>query len=90
MQGENGSGKTTFLKIITGIIQSQMFLSIVMLIWFLYNLKCLDYTLKQLNHPRQSFLFCFNNLSAKKTYLYMLYVQVFLYAPVLIYSAIMV
>lgn len=75
------------LSIITGIIQSQIFLAVVMLMWFLYTLKCLDYTLKQLNHPRQSFLFCFHNLSAKKIYLYMLYVQLFLYAPVLIYSA---
>lgn len=75
------------LSLISGIIQSQVFLAVVMLIWFLYNLKCLDYMLKQLHHPRQSFLFCFQNLSAKKTYLYMLYVQLFLYAPVLIYSA---
>ncbi len=78
------------LSLITGIIQSQMFLSIVLLVWFLFNLKCLDYTLKQLGQPRQSFLFCFNNLSATKTFLYMLYVQVLLYAPVLIYSTVIV
>lgn len=75
------------LSLITGIIQSQVFLAVVMLTWFLYDLKCADYTLKQLGHPNQSFLFCFHNLSVKKTYLYMLYVQIFLYAPILVYSA---
>ena len=75
------------LSLISGIIQSQVFLGIVMLIWFLYNLKCLDYILKQLHNPRQSFLFCFSNLSARKVWSYMLYVQVFIYIPVLLYAS---
>lgn len=76
------------LSLISGIIQSQVFLSIVMLVWFLYNLKCLNYILKQLNNPRQSFLFCFTNLSRKKAWIYMLYVQVIIYMPVLMYAAV--
>ena len=75
------------LSLISGIIQSQVFLALVMLIWFLYNLKCLDYILKQLHDPRQSFLFCFSNLSAKKAGSYMLYVQLFIYLPVLLYAS---
>lgn len=75
------------LSLISGIIQSQLFVAIVMLIWFLYNLKCLDYILKQLRDPRQSFLFCFSNLSGKKAWSYMLYVQALIYMPVLLYAA---
>lgn len=74
------------LSLISGIIQSQVFVAVVMLIWLLYNLKCLDYILKQLRDPRQSFLFCFNNLPAKKAWSYMFYVQVLIYMPVLMYA----
>ena len=45
------------LSLISGIIQSQVFVAVVMLIWLLYNLKCLDYILKQLRDPRQSSCF---------------------------------
>lgn len=75
------------LSIITGIIQSQLFIVCVMLTWLLYNVKCADYVLKQLRHPTQSFLFCLTNWPAKKTYLCMLYVQAFVYLPVLVYAA---
>ncbi len=75
------------LSLISGIIQSQIFVAVVMLIWLLYNLKCLDYILKQLRDPRQSFLFCFNNLPGKKAWSYMFYVHVLIYMPVLMYAA---
>lgn len=75
------------LSLISGIIQSQLFLALVMLAWLMYNLKCLDYILKQLHDPAQSFLFCFTNLSAKKAWSYLLYAQVLIYMPVLLYCA---
>src|SRR5215210_5556140 len=78
------------LSLITGIIQSPVFLAIVLLIWFLYNLKCIYYMLKQLHNTRQSFLFCFHNLSIKKNYLYMLYVHTLIYMPVLLYASVLV
>ena len=74
------------LSIITGIIQSPVFLASVMLGWLLYNFKCIDYIQHQLADPRQSFLFCLNSLSFKKLYLYMLYVQVLVYLPVILYA----
>lgn len=74
------------LSLISGIIQSQLFLTLVMLAWLIYDFKCLDYILKQLRDPRQSFLFCFTYLPAKKTWIFMLYVQVFIYMPVLLYA----
>lgn len=73
-------------SLISGIIRSQVFLSLVMLCWLLYNFKCIDYIIRQLQHSRQSFFFCLNVLSAKKLYLYQLYVQVLVYMPVLLYS----
>ncbi len=76
------------LSLISGIIQSTVFLEVVMLIWLLYNLKCIDYVLKQLRLPSQLFLFCLNNLSNKKIYLYMLYVQVLVYMPVIVYAGV--
>ena len=74
------------LSLISGIIQSQLFLALVMLVWLIYDFKCLDYILKQLRDPRQSFLFCFTNLPAKKAGIFMFYVQVLIYMPVLLYA----
>jgi hypothetical protein len=76
------------LSLITGIIQSGEFLAVVMLIWLLYNVKCVDYILKQLRLPSQLFLFSLNSLSNKKIYLYMLYVQVQVYMPIIIYAGV--
>lgn len=74
------------ISLITGIIQSPVFLFCVMLTWLLYNLKCIDYILKQLSGPKQNFLFCLNSLSLRKIYQCMLYVQALVYMPVLFYS----
>ena len=76
------------LSLIHGIIESQVFTAIVIVIWFLYTLKCVDYIIKQLNEPRQLFLFCLNNVPEKKQYIYMLYVHVLVYMPVLLYAII--
>jgi len=75
------------LSLITGIIGSQVFLAYVMLLWLLYNFKCVNYIVQQLNDQRHSFLFCINSLPLRKTYFGMLYVQVVVYMPVLLYSA---
>src|SRR5919112_5834252 len=63
------------LSLITGFLKSQEFLGLVMFVWFLYNLKCLDYILKQLNNSRQAFLYCFTYLPYTKIYLCLNYVQ---------------
>ncbi|MDQ6812208.1 MAG: hypothetical protein M3040_00485 [Bacteroidota bacterium] len=78
---------TFHYSLITGIIQSQLFLGLVMLGWLLYNAKCVDYVLKQLQHSQQTFLFSLNALPIKKVYFYHVYVQVLVYLPVLLYSA---
>jgi hypothetical protein len=74
------------VSIINGIVQSRLFLFIVIGVWALYNLKCIVYTLKQLEQSKQNFLHWLNALPAKRVFLCMLFVQVMVYMPVIIYS----
>lgn len=76
------------LSIIKGIIASYQFLIVVLCIWFLYSLKCTDYIIKHIRDERQSFLFCLNCMSPLGLFLHMLYVQVLVYLPVLLYAAV--
>ena len=77
-------------SLINGIIESQHFLGVVMIVWVLYCLKCIDYTSRHLAAPRQNFLFCLNNVGAKRIYGYLVYVQFCMYLPVLVYATCMV
>jgi hypothetical protein len=76
------------LSIINIIIQNPSALTGAMLVWLLYNFKCMDYVIKQLKEPRQQFLFCLNNISPRSCFGYMIYVQALVYLPVLVYSII--
>ncbi len=76
------------MSLIHGMIQSGVFLACVVLIWFLYTLKCINYNIKQLNEPRQHFLFVLNHLSNKKQYGLMLFVHIQMFLPVLVYACI--
>src|SRR3569833_346743 len=73
------------LSIITIIIQSHGMLGAAMVIWVLYNIKCMDYVIKHLRQPRQQFLYCLHNLPWVQVYMYLLLVQVLVYMPVLAY-----
>ena len=74
------------LSLIQGMIQSPEFLGFVIVLWFLYTLKCINYTVKQLNEPRQFFLFSLHTLSNKQQFIYLLYVHLLIYMPVLLYA----
>jgi len=76
------------LSLIHGMIQSPVFLGCVIVLWFLYTLKCINYTVKQLAEPRQLFLFSLHTLPGKQQFLYMLYVHILVYLPVLLYAAV--
>lgn len=76
------------LSLIQGMIQSAIFLAGVIFIWFLYTLKCINYTIKQLNDPRQNFLIVLNTLSDKKQFRYLLFVHLQVYLPVFVYAVI--
>src|SRR5882672_6577270 len=56
------------IAIATMIVQSQLSLLIVFGLWFLYNLKSIDYITKQLKAPQQQFLTCIQNLGRKKSF----------------------
>ncbi len=74
------------LSIINGIVQSQVFLGVVMLFWLLYIFKNIDYVSHQINEPRQTFLFCLNSLPGKSILLHFVFVQAMVFLPVLFYA----
>jgi hypothetical protein len=76
------------LSLIQGMIQSFSFLGFVILFWLLYTIKCIDYTVKQLNDPRQLFLFSLHTLSNQQQFFYLLYVHTLIYLPVWGYASI--
>lgn len=77
---------TFHLSIIHSIIQSPIILLIVLALWLLYNFKCMDYTVKQLQEPQQNFLYCLHAISMKNLVTYFLYAQGMMYMPVLLYA----
>lgn len=76
------------LSLIQGMIQAPVFLACVVGVWLLYTLKCINYTLKQLDDPRQLFLSILNRFSSRQQFAYMLFVHVMVYLPVLVYAAV--
>lgn len=76
------------LSLIQGMIQSFSFLGFVIVFWLLYTVKCIDYTDKQLNDPRQLFLFSLHTLSNQQQFFYLLYVHTLIYLPVWGYASI--
>ena len=74
------------LSLIQGMIQSYVFLACTIVIWLLYTLKCINYTIKQLNDPRQNFLIVLNTLTDKEQFRYMLLVHIQLSLPLWVYA----
>jgi hypothetical protein len=74
------------ISLIMGMLESPAFLTLVLFLWFLYNLKCIDFTLKSINSPENAML---HNLQtfrlSKQSFLFGI-CQSFHYLPVLIYS----
>ncbi len=76
------------LSLIQGMIQSYVFLACTLFIWLLYTLKCINYTIKQLNDPRQNFLIVLNTLTHKEQFRYMLFVHIQLSLPLWVYAGV--
>lgn len=74
------------LALINGIIESNSFLFVAFVLWALYNLKCINYTVNYLKEEKLNFLFILNSLPAYRCWLYMIYVQIMIYMPVLLYA----
>lgn len=78
------------LGIIQAILGSPIFLSIIILIWGLYTLKCISYTTKRMLEPGLNFLNCLNNLPPKKVFAWMCFVHFEIYFPVIFYAGIII
>ena len=76
------------LSLIQGMIESAVFLGVVIGIWFLYTIKCINYTGRQCKEPRNHFLSVLNRLSQKQQFRQLLWVHVQIYTPVLVYAVI--
>jgi len=68
------------------IAQNQLLLLIVLAVWFLYNLKCIDYITKEIKLPQQQFLTCLQNIGTKKCFGYLCFVQFMIFIPVIAYA----
>ena len=73
------------LSLIYAMLGSPLFLSIVFLVWLLYTLKCVQFTMKILSEPSQQFTYILAALEQRSQWLSLLAVQIFMYLPVLLY-----
>src|SRR5260221_1304553 len=74
------------ISLIMGMIESPTFLTLVLFLWFLYNLKCIGFTLKSINNPENAMLCNLQTFSLWKQSLLFGICQSFHYLTVLIYS----
>ena len=72
--------------LIMGMLENYLTFSIVLFLWTLYNLKCVQFVTNILSASDASFLNAINILPRKKTFRLLLMMQLFLYLPALIYS----
>ena len=68
--------KTFHVSIATMIVTNQTALLLTILVWLIYNIKCIDYTIKQIKEPQQLFLSCLEHMRSFKCFLCLLYTQV--------------
>jgi hypothetical protein len=78
------------LGLIQAILGSSLFLWIIIVIWGLYTLKCINYITKRLLEPGLSFLTCLNRLPKKQVFAWMCFVHFQVYFPVISYVIIII
>lgn len=78
------------LGLIQAILTGPLFLSIIICIWGLYTVKCIDYLTKRMMEPSLSFLTCLNRLPKKQVWGWMCFVHFEVYLPVLAYATVIV
>ncbi|MTI30512.1 hypothetical protein [Xanthovirga aplysinae] len=72
-------------SIMQGVVSSPEVLALALIVWFLYGIKCLNFTLKAFDQPENIFLYNLIGLAVGRKNLILLFSQVFIYLPVLIY-----
>lgn len=78
------------LGLIQAILGGPLFLMIIIIIWGLYTLKCINYISKRLMEPGLSFLSCLNRLPKKQVWGWMCFVHFEVYFPVIAYVIIII
>ncbi|MEI7626770.1 MAG: hypothetical protein WCJ80_00950 [Bacteroidota bacterium] len=78
------------LGLIQAILGGPLFLLIIIILWGLYTLKCINYITKRLMEPGLSFLTCMNRLPRKQVWGWMCFVHFEVYFPVISYVIIII
>jgi len=73
------------LALINGIIEVPVFMTIVMVIWFFYNLKCIFFCLRTVENDSSYLLFNFQAIDTWKQLLLLLACHFLLYFPIFAY-----
>ena len=76
------------LGLIQAILGGPFFLGIILFIWGLYTIKCINYITKRLVEKDLTFLSCLNSLSKTKVWFWMCFVHFEVYLPVIAYVVI--
>jgi hypothetical protein len=75
------------LSLIYGTLSSPIFLLVVITVWILYMLKCVQFISSQLNKPENNFLFQLSRMERSKQFRNIALTVLLIDAPVLIYSS---
>lgn len=78
------------LGLIQAILGGRLFLWIIIVLWGLYTLKCINYITKRMMEPGLNFLTCLNSLPKKQVWGWMCLVHFEVYFPVISYVAIII
>src|SRR5687768_12754133 len=77
-------------SIMLGMFNAPAFLGLVMVVWLLYNLKCIFFCSKQFTRPGNNYLINLQAFSPGRQLGLFSVIQTLLYLPVLIYSCFVV
>jgi hypothetical protein len=72
--------------LIMGMLGNYVTFFLVLFLWLIYSLKCVQFVINIISAPNASFLNVINVLPRKNVFSLLFMLQVFLYLPVLIYS----
>ena len=78
--------KAFHVSIATLITTNQTTLLLTLSVWLLYNLKCIDYTIKRIKEPQQLFLTSLEYISPFKRFVCLSYAQFILFLPAVAYA----
>lgn len=78
------------LGLIQAILGGPLFLGMIVFIWGLYSIKCINYITKRLMDADLTFLSCLNSLPKKQLWYWMCFVHAEVYLPVIVYVAIII